>query len=118
MAALLAIAFLAGLVTALSPCVLPVLPIVLAGSAEGGRRRPFAIVAGLVLSFTVFTLTAASLLSALGLPEDLLRDAAIALPFVVAATLVSRRIAYLVERPFLFLTRRRVGATPAASSSG
>jgi cytochrome c biogenesis protein CcdA/thiol-disulfide isomerase/thioredoxin len=106
---LLGVAFLAGLVTALSPCVLPVLPIVLAGSAEGGRRRPLAIVAGLVLSFTVFTLTAASLLNLVGLPEDLLRDLAIVLLFLVGITLLSRRVAFLVERPFLFLTRRRAG---------
>ena len=56
---LLVIGFLAGVVTAISPCVLPVLPILLAGGASGGRRRPYAIIAGLVLSFTVFTLTAA-----------------------------------------------------------
>ena len=51
---LLGVAFVAGIVTALSPCVLPVLPIVLAGGATGGSRRPFAVVAGLVVSFTVF----------------------------------------------------------------
>ena len=46
MLVLLGIGFLAGLITALSPCVLPVLPIVLAGGASGGRRRPYAIDAG------------------------------------------------------------------------
>ena len=40
MLVLLGIAFLAGVITAVSPCVLPVLPIVLAGGASGGRRRP------------------------------------------------------------------------------
>ena len=57
MLVLLAIGFVAGIVTALSPCVLPVLPIVLAGGATG--RRPLAIIAGIVLSITVFTLFAA-----------------------------------------------------------
>jgi hypothetical protein len=67
---LLGIAFLAGMITALSPCVLPVLPLLLAGSAASESRwRPFAIVAGLVVSFTAFTLAGAALLSALGLPE-------------------------------------------------
>ena len=60
---LLGVAFVAGIVTAVSPCVLPVLPIVLAGGATGGKRRPYAIVGGLVASFTVFTLTATALLS-------------------------------------------------------
>jgi cytochrome c biogenesis protein CcdA/thiol-disulfide isomerase/thioredoxin len=107
---LLGIAFLAGVITAISPCVLPVLPILLAGSATStDRRRPFAIVVGLVLSFTTFTLAGAALLSALGLPEDLLRDIAIIALLVLAASLLSQRVAWLLERPFLFLTRRRVG---------
>ncbi|HJS49584.1 MAG TPA: cytochrome c biogenesis protein DipZ [Gaiellaceae bacterium] len=110
MLVLLGIAFLAGVITAISPCVLPVLPILLAGSATStDRRRPYAIVAGLVVSFTTFTLAGAALLSALGLPEDLLRDIAIVALFVLAASLLSQRVAWLLERPFLFLTRRQVG---------
>ena len=110
MLVLLGIAFLAGIVTAISPCVLPVLPILLAGSAAStDRRRPFAIVAGLVVSFTTFTLAGAALLSTLGLPEDLLRNIAIAALLVLAASLLSQRVAWALERPFLFLTRRRVG---------
>ena len=104
------VAFLAGVITAISPCVLPVLPILLAGSATStDRRRPYAIVAGLVVSFTTFTLAGAALLSALGLPEDLLRTIAIVALLVLAASLLSQRVAWLLERPFLFLTRRRVG---------
>ena len=106
---LLGIGFLAGIITALSPCVLPVLPILLAGGATGGRRRPYAIVAGIVLSFTVFTLAAAWLLDLLGLPEDVLRNLAIALLFVLAATLIFPRFGLMLERPFARLTRRRGG---------
>ena len=110
MLVLLGIAFLAGIITAISPCVLPVLPILLAGSAASAdRRRPYAIVTGLVVSFTTFTLAGAALLSALGLPEDLLRNIAIAALLVLAASLLSRRVAWILERPFLFLTRQRVG---------
>jgi cytochrome c biogenesis protein CcdA/thiol-disulfide isomerase/thioredoxin len=110
MIVLLGIGLAAGVITAVSPCILPVLPIVLAGGATSdSRRRPFAIVAGLVASFTTFTLAAASLLSALGLPQDLLRDVAIALLFVLAATLVFPRLAILLERPLAFLSRRRGG---------
>ena len=106
---LLGIGFLAGIITALSPCVLPVLPILLAGGATGGRRRPYAIVAGIVLSFTVFTLAAAWFLNLLGLPEDVLRNLAIALLFVLAATLIFPRFGLLLERPLARLTRRRGG---------
>jgi cytochrome c biogenesis protein CcdA/thiol-disulfide isomerase/thioredoxin len=109
MAVLLGIGFAAGFVTALSPCVLPVLPILLAGGAGGGRRRPYAIVAGVVIGFTVFTLTAAALLDALGLPRDLLRNVAVGLLLLAAATLVVPRLGVLIERPFLALTRRRPG---------
>ena len=104
---LLAIGFVAGIVTALSPCVLPVLPIVLAGGATG--RRPLAIVAGIVASFTVFTLFAAWLLDRLGLPQDLLRNLAIALLFLVALTLLVPQVGELVARPLQALTRRRAG---------
>jgi cytochrome c biogenesis protein CcdA/thiol-disulfide isomerase/thioredoxin len=108
-ALLLGIGFLAGVITAISPCVLPVLPILLAGGASGGARRPYAIVAGLVASFITFTLLAAWLLDLLGLPKDLLRNLAIALLFVVAATLLVPRLGLLLERPFAALTRRRFG---------
>src|SRR6266851_5324820 len=109
MIVLLAIGFGAGVITAVSPCVLPVLPILLAGGASGGGRRPYAIIAGLVASFTLFTLTAAAILSALGLPQDLLRNVAIGLLFVLAATLVWPRLGQLLERPLAFMTRRRGG---------
>ena len=109
MALLLLIGFVAGVITAVSPCVLPVLPIVLAGGAAGGLRRPYAIIAGLVASFTVFTLTATALLSALGLPQDALRNAAIVLLFVVAASLIVPRLGLLIEAPFARLGRRPGG---------
>jgi cytochrome c biogenesis protein CcdA len=104
---LIGIGLLAGLVTAISPCVLPVLPILLAGGATG--RKPLRIIAGLVSSFVVFTLFAAWLLDRLGLPQDLLRDVAIALLFVVAATLLVPELGLLLERPFARFSRFRAG---------
>jgi cytochrome c biogenesis protein CcdA/thiol-disulfide isomerase/thioredoxin len=106
---LLLIGFVAGVISAVSPCVLPVLPIVLAGSAAGGPRRPYAIIAGIVSSFTAFSLSAVALLSSLGLPEDTLRNAAIVLLFVVAASLIFPQVALLLELPFARLTRRSGG---------
>jgi cytochrome c biogenesis protein CcdA/thiol-disulfide isomerase/thioredoxin len=109
MLVLIAVGFAAGLITALSPCVLPVLPILLAGGATGGRRRPYAIVAGLVASFTAFTLAGVWLLDALGLPKDLLRDIALVLLFVVAATLLFPRLGLLLEARLARLGRRPAG---------
>jgi cytochrome c biogenesis protein CcdA/thiol-disulfide isomerase/thioredoxin len=109
MLVLIAVGFAAGLITALSPCVLPVLPILLAGGATGGRRRPYAIIAGLVASFSAFTLAGVWLLDTLGLPKDFLRDLAIVLLFVVAASLVVPRLGLLLERPLARLGRRPGG---------
>src|SRR5262245_44343134 len=107
MLVLVGIGLVAGFVTAISPCVLPVLPILLAGGASG--RKPLRIIAGLVASFVVFTLFASWLLDKLGLPQDLLRNIAIALLFVVAATLIVPQFARWLERPFARLTRYRAG---------
>ncbi|MEI8104399.1 MAG: cytochrome c biogenesis protein DipZ [Actinomycetes bacterium] len=107
MLVLLGIGFLAGMVTAVSPCVLPVLPVLLAGGATG--RRPLRIIAGLTASFVLFTLFASWLLGTLGLPPDLLRNAAIALLLVLAATLLVPKLGLLLERPFARLTRFRSG---------
>ncbi|MCY4086167.1 MAG: cytochrome c biogenesis protein DipZ [Actinomycetia bacterium] len=109
MATLIGIAFVAGLVTAISPCVLPVLPIIFASSASGSARRPFVVVAGLVVSFTAFTLAATALLSALGLPGDLLRNIAIAVVLVMAIALVFPFVARYVGKPFEAFGRFRFG---------
>src|SRR5437764_4389478 len=105
MLVLLGIGFLAGVVTAVSPCVLPVLPVLLAGGASG--RKPVRIVAGLVTSFSVFTLFAAWILDQLGLPQDFLRNAAIVLLFVMAVTLLVPQAAVLIERPLAVFSRFR-----------
>ncbi len=99
------LAFVAGLITAVSPCVLPVLPIVLAGGASGGRRRPYAIIAGLASCFLVSILFASWILSKLGLPQDLLRNISIGLLFLLAATLLFPQLGVLLERPFTRLSR-------------
>jgi cytochrome c biogenesis protein CcdA/thiol-disulfide isomerase/thioredoxin len=112
--ALVGIAFVAGMVTAISPCVLPVLPILFAGTASGAARRPYAVIAGMVVSFTAFTLAATALLSALGLPQDLLRNIAIGVVIAVGLSLVVPRLGHLLERPFHALGRR----PPSDTSSG
>lgn len=75
---LLLVAFLGGVLTVLSPCVLPVLPVLLSGTV-GGRGRPLGIIAGFIGSFVLLTLFLASVVSALNLSPDLIRWVAIAL---------------------------------------
>jgi cytochrome c biogenesis protein CcdA/thiol-disulfide isomerase/thioredoxin len=105
MIVLLGIGLLAGVITAISPCVLPVLPILLAGGASG--RSPLRVIAGLVASFSVFTLFATWILDQLGLPQDFLRNLAIAMLFVLAAMLLVPRAAVLIERPLAVFSRVR-----------
>ena len=73
MGELFVVAFLGGLITGLSPCIVPVIPVVMAGgSSYTNRSRPYLIIAGLVTSFSLSVLFASSLLSFLHLPQDLL----------------------------------------------
>src|SRR5438105_361292 len=74
---LIAFGFIAGAATAVSPCVLPVLPVALSAGVTGGRRRPLGVVSGLALSFTFATVALVYVISALGLPNGLLRTLAI-----------------------------------------
>jgi cytochrome c biogenesis protein CcdA/thiol-disulfide isomerase/thioredoxin len=105
MVLLLLIGFVAGVITAVSPCVLPVLPILLASGASG--RKPLRVIAGLVVSFSVFTLFATWILDKLSLPQDTLRNLAIAFLFVLAAILLVPQAALIVERPLVVFSRFR-----------
>src|ERR687888_1863748 len=106
---LVPIAFAAGVITAFTPCILPVLPIILAGGGTGTPRRPYAIVAGLVVTFTAFVLAGAWLWSLLGIDEKHQIQIGAVLLALLALTLFVPRIGEWLERPFLFLTRRRTG---------
>ena len=77
---LMLIGLVGGIITGLSPCVLPVLPVVFLGGggsagpdAESARRRPYLVVLGLTLSFAVFTLLGSLILASLRLPDDAIR---------------------------------------------
>ena len=91
MLVVLPFAFLSGIVTILSPCILPVLPVVLSGSV-GGRSRPFGVITGFVVSFSVFTLILSSLVQALGIPPDTLRVAAVVLIVLFGLVLLVPRL--------------------------
>ena len=79
MGVLVVFSFLAGVVTVLSPCILPVLPIILAGAVGGGRARPWGIITGFVASFTFFTLALSTLVRSTGLSGNVLRLVAVVL---------------------------------------
>jgi cytochrome c biogenesis protein CcdA/thiol-disulfide isomerase/thioredoxin len=97
MALLMLFGFVAGAGTALSPCVLPVLPIALSAGATGGRRRPLGIVVGLAISFTFATVALVYVIAALGLPDDLLRKLAIGVLLAFGVTLMIPPLAARIE---------------------
>ncbi len=103
---LILFAFVAGAATALSPCVLPVLPVALSVGATGGHRRPLGVVTGLVLSFTFATVALVYLLSALGLPDNLFRSLAVGVLAVAGVALILPRAAAHIEAMLSRLARR------------
>jgi cytochrome c biogenesis protein CcdA/thiol-disulfide isomerase/thioredoxin len=107
--------FVAGAATAVSPCVLPVLPVALAAGATGGRRRPLGVVTGLVVSFTFATVALVYLLSALGLPDKFFRTLAIVVLGVAGLVLVVPGAAARVEA---LLTRVAPRAPVRAGGDG
>src|ERR1700747_584403 len=102
---LLGFAVGAGAGTALSPCVLPVLPALLSASGVGGRRRPLGIVLGLSVTLTVAIVGAASGVDGIGLGSAPLRDLAIAVLLVFGLALLAPSLAARIEAPLSRLAR-------------
>ncbi len=82
------LAFAAGALTILSPCVLPLVPVVLGSAAQAHPRGPLALAAGLVVSFTLTGFLLATLGAASGFDGDWLRLLGAALLFAAGAVLV------------------------------
>ncbi|HEY5267035.1 MAG TPA: cytochrome c biogenesis protein DipZ [Acidimicrobiales bacterium] len=116
---LILIAIVAGLIAGISPCVLPVLPVVfIAGAtanAPSNWRRALSIVLGLILSFSVLILAGAEIVSLFHLPQQFLRDLGIALLIVVGIGLLVPQLGMLIERPF---SRFVASHQPVGSSGG
>ncbi|MGK2933165.1 MAG: cytochrome c biogenesis protein DipZ [Solirubrobacterales bacterium] len=106
MALLILFGFIAGAATAVSPCVLPVLPVALSAGATGGHRRPIGIVAGLTVSFTFAIVALVYVIDALGLPDDLLRNLAIFVLLVFGITLLVPALSTRFEGYLSGLTSR------------
>ncbi|WP_181512757.1 MULTISPECIES: cytochrome c biogenesis protein CcdA [unclassified Streptomyces] len=151
---LILIGLLGGLITAVSPCILPVLPVVFlaggpapegppqpaaaptstaAGSSEAGtavllddppaakqprNRRPYAVVAGLVISFSFFTLLGVTIVTALGLPDDILRYIGLGLLVLIGLGLIFPPVERILEKPFARIPQRQVNKEGGAFALG
>ena len=85
------LAFVAGVLTILSPCVLPILPIVLGAAASEHRWGPAALAAGLAVSFVAIGLFAATIGYSIGLDTELFRNVAAVLMVAVGVILLMPR---------------------------
>lgn len=94
---LLGFAFIAGLVTILSPCILPILPIVLSGALSGGKWRPLGVVTGFILSFTFFAVFSFTIAKALGISTEILRNISVVLLILFGASMFISQIQLWLE---------------------
>lgn len=86
------LAFLEGVALIVSPCILPVLPLVLAASVEGGRRRPYGIIIGFVAAFSLFAIVLRKLVALLGLDVELVRNVSLVLLAAFGLILLSEKL--------------------------
>lgn len=100
MIVLILFAFIAGFVTILSPCILPILPIVLSGGIGGGKKRPLGIVLGFIISFTFFTLFLSSLVTWFKISPDTLRLASVIIIFGLGMSILIPQFQLFIERMF------------------
>ena len=131
---LLLIGFLGGLITGISPCILPVLPVIFFSGAQSARAesaeavvggvatevktkptlsetlRPYRVITGLVLSFSVVTLVGSALLSLLHLPQDAIRWVALVALVAIGVGLIFPKFEALLEKPFWRLPQKQFGS--------
>jgi len=115
MTLLLIFAFLAGVLTILAPCTLPMVPLVLGAATGGGRARPLGIITGLAVSFTLFSVVLAAALDALGLTTSALRGIAVVVLAVFGFALLWPALGHRIEAAFAPLAR--VGSRTQAGGS-
>ena len=92
------LAFLEGLALILSPCILPVLPILFAGTVTGGKHRLIGMMVGFVLLFAMVTALLNLIVQHLGLDAMLLRMIGFAVIFCFGIILISDRLSTRFSR--------------------
>jgi cytochrome c biogenesis protein CcdA/thiol-disulfide isomerase/thioredoxin len=102
---LMLFALVAGAGTAITPCVLPVLPALLSASAGGGRRRPLGIVLGLAVTFTIAIVALAQLVNGVGLASGAARTLAIVVLVGFGLVLLLPGVAERIQAPLSRLAR-------------
>ncbi len=91
------LAFLEGLALIASPCILPVLPLILSASIDGGQKRPFGIIIGFVLTFALFALLSRELVSVLHINLDYIKDGSLILLGLLGVVMLSEKLSGLLS---------------------
>lgn len=112
------IGLVGGLITGISPCILPVLPVIFfSGGAQGARGenaptvsrwRPYLVIAGLVVSFSLFTLVGSLLLALFNLPQDFIRWAGLIVLVLIGIGLIVPKFEHILEKPFAWIPQKNV----------
>lgn len=87
-----ALSYLAGTLSTLSPCVLPLIPILIGSAVIAHRFGPIALAAGLAASFTIVGIFIASVGVAIGLDQEVLRNVAATLLILFGVLLLSKTL--------------------------
>ncbi len=113
------LAWFAGLVGILSPCVWPLVPVVMASSANKGRFGPLFLALGLSLAFAIAGALLTFVLLNAGLSPDALRPVAAVLLVLVGLTLVSKTLGdWLSLRLSMLSSRLNIGNPDSSSAAG
>jgi cytochrome c biogenesis protein CcdA/thiol-disulfide isomerase/thioredoxin len=94
--------FIEGFALIISPCILPILPIILSGSLTGSKKRPIGIVIGFASMFAIFTLFSRKLTQNLGIDSNMIRHISYGILFLLGVIMLST---YLTEK-FGLITQR------------
>ena len=90
--------FLEGLALIFSPCILPILPLVLGASVDGGTKRPMGIIAGFVISFTAFALLSRQIVNSFGIDLTIIKYGSLALLAIFGAILLSQKLSEIFSK--------------------
>ena len=86
------LSFLEGLALIASPCILPILPLMLGASIAGGKKRPLGIIVGFVLAFTAFAMLSRQIVNSLGINLDIIKYGSLALLALFGTILLSKKL--------------------------